>query len=129
MLKDPRRLYAPRCLYHIVERKLFRGLNLAKEADHAILFDNKLGQMEFDGGLPCLLCLMCLKDMCTFENTLKDPRQLYAPGRLYHIVERKPFRGLNLAKEANYTVLLDNKLGQTKFDGGYVNNGLLKAAQ
>lgn len=23
---------------------------------------------------------------------LKDPRRLYAPGRLYHIVERKPLR-------------------------------------
>ncbi|RVW41952.1 hypothetical protein CK203_091887 [Vitis vinifera] len=23
---------------------------------------------------------------------LRDPRRLYAPGRLYHIVERKPFR-------------------------------------
>ncbi|KAI9180391.1 hypothetical protein LWI28_004349 [Acer negundo] len=42
--------------------------------------------------LPCLLCLMCLKDTCTFENMLKDPRRLYAPGRLYHIVERKLFR-------------------------------------
>ncbi|KAF9687821.1 hypothetical protein SADUNF_Sadunf02G0133000 [Salix dunnii] len=43
--------------------------------------------------LPCLLCLMCLKDTCTLEeNMLKDPRRLYAPGRLYHIVERKPFR-------------------------------------
>lgn len=38
-------------------------------------------------------------------------------------------RGLNLAKEGDYAVLLDNKLGQTKFDGGYVHNGLLKAAQ
>ncbi|RYR06645.1 hypothetical protein Ahy_B05g073954 isoform B [Arachis hypogaea] len=26
------------------------------------------------------------------EKLLKDPRRLYAPGRLYHIVERKPFR-------------------------------------
>ncbi|KAH9700999.1 hypothetical protein KPL71_024840 [Citrus sinensis] len=26
-------------------------------------------------------------------------------------------RGLNLAKEGDYAVLLDNKLGQTKFDG------------
>ncbi|KAM6601138.1 uncharacterized protein LOC115706514 [Cannabis sativa] len=43
--------------------------------------------------LPCLLCLMCLKDTCTLEKKrLKDPRRLYAPGRLYHIVERKPFR-------------------------------------
>lgn len=23
---------------------------------------------------------------------LKDPRRLYAPGRLYHIIVRKPFR-------------------------------------
>jgi len=23
---------------------------------------------------------------------LRDPRRLYAPGRLYHIVDRKPFR-------------------------------------
>ncbi|KAL9430174.1 hypothetical protein AB3S75_025538 [Citrus x aurantiifolia] len=43
--------------------------------------------------LPCLLCLMCLKDTCTLEEKmLKDPRRLYAPGRLYHIVERKPLR-------------------------------------
>ncbi|CAK9328852.1 unnamed protein product [Citrullus colocynthis] len=43
--------------------------------------------------LPCLLCMMCLKDTCTMEEKmLKDPRRLYAPGRLYHIVERKPFR-------------------------------------
>lgn len=38
------------------------------------------------------------------------------------------FRGLNLARESDYAVLLDNRLGQRKFDGGYVHNGLLKAA-
>ncbi|KAH7557653.1 hypothetical protein ACOSP7_027496 [Xanthoceras sorbifolium] len=43
--------------------------------------------------LPCLLCLRCMKDTCmSEEKKLKDPRRLYAPGRLYHIVERKPFR-------------------------------------
>ncbi|XP_043713180.1 uncharacterized protein LOC122661742 isoform X1 [Telopea speciosissima] len=43
--------------------------------------------------LPCLLCLGCMKDTCIpDEKMLKDPRRLYAPGRLYHIVERKPFR-------------------------------------
>ncbi|XP_027907683.1 uncharacterized protein LOC114166995 [Vigna unguiculata] len=36
--------------------------------------------------------------------------------------------GLNLAKESDYVVLLDNKLGQAEFHGGYVHNGLLKAA-
>ncbi|KAG6426520.1 hypothetical protein SASPL_110745 [Salvia splendens] len=35
----------------------------------------------------------CMRDTCiSEERMLKDPRRLYAPGRLYHIVERKPFR-------------------------------------
>lgn len=43
--------------------------------------------------LPCLLCLRCMRDTCIpEEKMLKDPRRLYAPGRLYHIVERKPFK-------------------------------------
>ncbi|VVA92805.1 unnamed protein product [Arabis nemorensis] len=37
-------------------------------------------------------------------------------------------RGLNLAKESDYALLMDNKLGKRKFDGGYVHNGLLKSA-
>ncbi|KAL8095884.1 uncharacterized protein LOC141689385 [Apium graveolens] len=43
--------------------------------------------------LPCILCLRCMRDTCiTEERMIRDPRRLYAPGRLYHIVERKPFR-------------------------------------
>ncbi|KAK9292097.1 hypothetical protein L1049_020053 [Liquidambar formosana] len=43
--------------------------------------------------LPCILCLRCMRDTCIpDEKMLKDPRRLYAPGRLYHIVERKPFK-------------------------------------
>ncbi|KFK34698.1 hypothetical protein AALP_AA5G180100 [Arabis alpina] len=43
--------------------------------------------------LPCLLCIRCMKDTCVPEHKmLKDPRRLYAPGRMYHIVERKPCR-------------------------------------
>ncbi|KAL8546727.1 hypothetical protein ACS0TY_006450 [Phlomoides rotata] len=30
--------------------------------------------------------------LCFFNSLLQDSRRLYAPGRLYHIVERKPFR-------------------------------------
>lgn len=37
-------------------------------------------------------------------------------------------RGLNLAKESDYKLLLDNKLGMQRFDGGYVHHGLLKSA-
>lgn len=43
--------------------------------------------------LPCILCLRCMRDTCIpAEKMFRDPRRLYAPGRLYHIVERKPFR-------------------------------------
>lgn len=38
-------------------------------------------------------------------------------------------RGLNLAKESDYKLLLDNKLGKQMFDGGYVHYGLLKSAK
>lgn len=37
-------------------------------------------------------------------------------------------RGLNLIKESDYKVLLDNRLGKQMFDGGFVHHGLLKAA-
>ncbi|KAK8937758.1 hypothetical protein KSP40_PGU004247 [Platanthera guangdongensis] len=40
--------------------------------------------------LPCLLFLVCLRDTFIPESRkLKDPRRLYAPGRMYHIIERK----------------------------------------
>ncbi|VFQ99683.1 unnamed protein product [Cuscuta campestris] len=40
--------------------------------------------------LPCLLFLVCLRDTFIPEDRkLRDPRRLYAPGRMYHIVERK----------------------------------------
>lgn len=40
--------------------------------------------------LPCLLFLACLRDTFISEDTMiRDPRRLYAPGRIYHIVERK----------------------------------------
>ncbi|CAN1751744.1 hypothetical protein LINPERHAP1_LOCUS4431 [Linum perenne] len=37
-------------------------------------------------------------------------------------------RGLNLARESDYKLLLDNKLGGMKIGGGYVHRGLMKAA-
>ncbi|KAB1211317.1 hypothetical protein CJ030_MR6G021493 [Morella rubra] len=37
-------------------------------------------------------------------------------------------RGLNLVKESDYQLLLDNRLGMQMFDGGYVHHGLLKSA-
>lgn len=40
--------------------------------------------------LPCLLFLVCMRDTFVSETAkLQDPRRLYAPGRMYHIVERK----------------------------------------
>ncbi|KAJ4754090.1 alpha/beta-Hydrolases superfamily protein [Rhynchospora pubera] len=40
--------------------------------------------------LPCLLFFTCLRDTLKQDKRkLRDPRRLYAPGRMYHIVERK----------------------------------------
>ncbi|XP_047336254.1 uncharacterized protein LOC124939845 [Impatiens glandulifera] len=37
-------------------------------------------------------------------------------------------RGLNLIKDSDYKLLMDNRLGMQMFDGGYVHHGLLKSA-
>lgn len=64
----------------------------------------------------------------TYEDTCgrAPPYVLYLDHEHEDIV--LAIRGLNLAKESDYAVLLDNRLGKRKFDGGYVHNGLLKAA-
>ncbi|XP_020581104.1 uncharacterized protein LOC110025148 [Phalaenopsis equestris] len=60
--------------------------------------------------LPCLLCLRCMRDTCIPEEVmLRDPRRLYAPGRLYHIVERKPFRCGRLPPVVKTAVPVDGR--------------------
>lgn len=54
-----------------------------------LLISLKPGLDAFDS-LPCLLFLVCLRDTFIPEGRkLRDQRRLYAPGRMYHIVERK----------------------------------------
>ncbi|KAL0905123.1 hypothetical protein M5K25_027302 [Dendrobium thyrsiflorum] len=66
------------------------------------------------------------------RKTYNDTRGRVTPYLLYvdhdHADIVLAIRGLNLAKESDYAVLLDNRLGKRKIDGGYVHNGLLKAA-
>ncbi|OEL19054.1 hypothetical protein BAE44_0019928 [Dichanthelium oligosanthes] len=42
--------------------------------------------------LPCLLCFVCMRDTFVSEGKLRDPAKLYAPGTVFHIVERKNCR-------------------------------------
>ncbi|KAL6637709.1 hypothetical protein ACP70R_025281 [Stipagrostis hirtigluma subsp. patula] len=42
--------------------------------------------------LPCLLSFICMRDTFVSERKLTDPTKLYAPGRVFHIVERKKCR-------------------------------------
>ena len=71
-------------------------------------------------------------DLLLLKKTYEDTRGRAPPYILYLDHEHEDIvfaiRGLNLAKESDYAVLLDNKLGKKKYDGGYVHNGLLKAA-
>ena len=64
----------------------------------------------------------------TYEQTLgcAPPYLIYADHDRKEIVVA--IRGLNLAKESDYQLLLNNRLGMQMFDGGYVHHGLLKSA-
>ncbi|KAI3668950.1 hypothetical protein L6452_40167 [Arctium lappa] len=64
----------------------------------------------------------------TYEQTLghAPPYLIYLDHTRREIV--MAIRGLNLKKESDYKMLLDNRLGKHMFDGGYVHHGLLKSA-
>ncbi|CAN6478180.1 unnamed protein product [Victoria cruziana] len=60
--------------------------------------------------LPCLLFLVCLRDTCISEGRkLRDPRRLYAPGRMYHIVERKCCRCGRFPPEVRTAIPVDGR--------------------
>uniref|UniRef100_A0A803LSM0 Mono-/di-acylglycerol lipase N-terminal domain-containing protein n=1 Tax=Chenopodium quinoa TaxID=63459 RepID=A0A803LSM0_CHEQI len=64
----------------------------------------------------------------TYEQTegRAPPYIIYADHQHREIL--LAIRGLNLIKESDYKLLLDNRLGMQMFDGGYVHHGLLKSA-
>lgn len=60
--------------------------------------------------LPCLLFLVCLRDTFIPEGRkLRDPRRLYAPGRMYHIVERKFCRCGRFPPEVRTAIPVDGR--------------------
>nr|XP_043618163.1 diacylglycerol lipase-alpha-like [Erigeron canadensis] len=60
--------------------------------------------------LPCLLLMVCLRDTFVPEDKmLRDPRRLYAPGRLYHIVERKFCRCGRYPPEVRTAIPVDGR--------------------
>ncbi|XP_068659956.1 uncharacterized protein [Aristolochia californica] len=60
--------------------------------------------------LPCLLFLICLRDTFMPEDRkLRDPRRLYAPGRMYHIVERKFCRFGRFPPEVRTAIPVDGR--------------------
>ncbi|KAI0524862.1 hypothetical protein KFK09_004252 [Dendrobium nobile] len=60
--------------------------------------------------LPCLLFFVCMKDTFIPERRkLKDPRRLYAPGRMYHIVERKFCRCGRFPPEVKTAIPVDGR--------------------
>uniref|UniRef100_A0ACD5VCQ8 Uncharacterized protein n=1 Tax=Avena sativa TaxID=4498 RepID=A0ACD5VCQ8_AVESA len=71
----------------------------------------------------------CIHKRATYADVKTDcpPYIVYADRQRNEVI--LAVRGLNLVRNADYKVLMDNKLGQQMFDGGYVHYGLLKAAQ
>lgn len=72
-------------------------------------------------------------DWVLLKNDCEGTRGRVTPYMIYLDHDNKDIvvaiRGLDLGKESDILLLLDNRLGQTTYDGGYVHNGLLKAAQ
>ncbi|XP_044968886.1 uncharacterized protein LOC123428814 [Hordeum vulgare subsp. vulgare] len=69
---------------------------------------------------------MCRLVMANYETDLAAP--LLDPS---NVVRRRTYAdtgGLNLGRESDYALLLDNRLDKRRFEGGYVHNGLLQAA-
>ncbi|KAK9733269.1 hypothetical protein RND81_04G056000 [Saponaria officinalis] len=64
----------------------------------------------------------------TYEHTVghEPPYLIYVDHPHREII--LAIRGLNLMKESDYKLLIDNHLGRQMFDGGYVHHGLLKSA-
>ncbi|KAL4572675.1 hypothetical protein LXL04_019457 [Taraxacum kok-saghyz] len=64
---------------------------------------------DFDS-LPCLLLMVCMRDtFVSEEKKLGDPRRLYAPGRMYHIVERKFCRCGRFPPEVRTAIPVDGR--------------------
>ncbi|VFQ97215.1 unnamed protein product [Cuscuta campestris] len=61
--------------------------------------------------LPCVLCIMCLKDtfMVEEKKKLKDPRSLYIPGRLYHIIARERFSSTDIPPIVKTCIQVDGR--------------------
>ncbi|KAF5747469.1 hypothetical protein HS088_TW05G00190 [Tripterygium wilfordii] len=70
----------------------------------------------------------CVVKRVTYEETQgrAPPYIIYVDHEHKEIV--LAIRGLNLIKESDYKLLLDNRLGMQMFDGGYVHHGLLRSA-
>lgn len=70
-------------------------------------------------------------DWLIMKRTYEDTHGQAPPYLIYldhdHADIVLAIRGLNMAKESDYALLLDNK--KRNFDEGYVHNGLLKAAE
>ncbi|KAF5750003.1 hypothetical protein HS088_TW03G00332 [Tripterygium wilfordii] len=70
----------------------------------------------------------CLAKRVTYEDTQgrAPPYIIYVDHEHKEIV--LAIRGLNLVKESDYKLLLDNRLGMQMLDDGYVHHGLLRSA-
>ncbi|CAN1351605.1 Galactose mutarotase [Linum perenne] len=82
-----------------------RGLQL-----HWKIFSSQSSDFDHLDSLPCLLFLVCLRDTFIPEGRkLRDPRRLYVPGRIYHIVERKFCRCGRFPPEIRTAIPVDGR--------------------
>ncbi|KAF8378602.1 hypothetical protein HHK36_029950 [Tetracentron sinense] len=89
---------------------LFRMISCQERQRPWKIFLNHYSGLNGLNSLPCLLFLVCLRDTFIPEGRkLRDPRRLYAPGRMYHIVERKFCRCGRFPPEARTAIPVDGR--------------------
>lgn len=74
------------------------------------IYFNQFSGLDALDSLPCLLFVICMRDTFIPEDKkLKDPRRLYAPGRMYHIVDRKFCRCGRYPPEVRTAIPVDGR--------------------
>ncbi|CAN1160812.1 hypothetical protein LINPERHAP2_LOCUS23574 [Linum perenne] len=89
---------------------VYRTISCRELQLHWKIFSSQSSDFDHLDSLPCLLFLVCLRDTFIPEGRkLRDPRRLYVPGRIYHIVERKFCRCGRFPPEIRTAIPVDGR--------------------
>ncbi|WMV31053.1 hypothetical protein MTR67_024438 [Solanum verrucosum] len=94
-------------------RSEYRMISCQEQPHHLKTYLNPSSGINAFNSLPCLIFLICLRDTFIPDGRkLRDPRRLYAPGRMYHIVERRFCRCGRYPPDVRTAIPVDGRFEQ-----------------